>query len=54
MFEDDQSYFRHRAEIETVRAQEATKPEVVKAHYQLAEAYFDKLASAEPIKVEAS
>ena len=53
MFEDDQSYFQHRAEVETARAQEATKPEVVKAHYQLAEAYFGKLASAESSKAEA-
>jgi hypothetical protein len=54
MFEDDRSYYQHRAEVEIERAQLATVPSVVQAHYQLAEAYFGKLASDEPVKVEAS
>lgn len=45
MFEDDRSYFQHRAESELERAQQATDPVVVKAHYLLAEGYLGKLAS---------
>jgi hypothetical protein len=52
MFEDDRSYYQHRAEVEIERAQQATQPCAVKAHYQLAEAYLDKLASIEVPKVE--
>jgi hypothetical protein len=54
MFEDDRSYYQHRAEVEIERAQLATVPNVVQAHYQLAEAYFSKLAPNEPVEVEAS
>ena len=54
MFEDDRSYYQHRAEVETALAQQATLPSVVRAHYQLAEAYFDKLASAERVSAQAS
>ena len=45
MFEDDRAYFQHRAEVETEQARKATVPKVVQVHYQLAEAYFDKLAA---------
>ena len=48
MFEDDKSYYQHRAEVEIERAQQATLPQAVRAHYQLAEAYFSKLAAIEP------
>jgi hypothetical protein len=54
MFEDDRSYYQRRAEVEIERAQLATVPSVVQAHYKLAEAYFSKLASDEPVKVKAS
>jgi hypothetical protein len=54
VFKDDRSYYQHRAEVEIERAQSATEPSVVHAHYQLAEAYLDKLASEKPVKVEAS
>ena len=54
MFKDDRSYFQHRAEVETERAQEATEPKVARAHYQLAEAYFSKLATTGPAATEAS
>lgn len=54
MFRDDRSYFQHRAEVETERAQEATEPKVAQAHYQLAEAYFSKLAAAESAATEPS
>jgi hypothetical protein len=54
MLEDDRSYFQHRAEVEVERAQAAILPSVVQAHYQLAEAYLNKLATGEPVKAEAS
>jgi hypothetical protein len=41
MSDDDISYYRRRAEAELERAQQATKPEVVKAHYELANAYLE-------------
>ena len=47
MIEDDRTYFRRRAETEVERARKAAAPGAVKAHYQLAEAYWDKLASFE-------
>lgn len=45
MFEDDRTYFQHRAESELKRAKKATDPVVVKVHHLLAEAYKGKLAS---------
>lgn len=48
MSENDVSYFRRRAEAELVLAQQATKPEVVRAHCQLADAYLERIAVAEP------
>lgn len=54
MFEDDWRYYQRRAEVELGRAEQATEPTVVRAHYQLAEAYLDKLAAAPLVKVEAS
>lgn len=54
MFEDDQIYYQHRAEVELAIAQKATAPEAVKAHHLLAEAYLEKLASAPPAPIEAS
>jgi len=46
MREPDQSYYRRRAEAELERAQRATLKPVVKAHYELAEAYLQKVLSA--------
>ena len=54
MFQDDRSYYQHRAEVEVERAQAATAPGAVRAHYQLAEAYLDKLAVAEGTMAEAA
>ena len=54
MFEDDQSFYQRRAEAEIALAQQATLPCVVQAHYQLAEAYFDKLASIGLLSAEAA
>lgn len=43
MFEDDSAYYTRRAEVELEQAQRATRPEVVQVHYQLAEAYLERL-----------
>lgn len=48
MFKEDRFYYQHRAEVVTERAQKATVPKVVQAHYQLAEAYFDKIDAIKP------
>lgn len=47
MSKDDLTYYRRRAEIETERAAQATLPEVVAAHYQLATAYFERIGAPE-------
>jgi hypothetical protein len=52
MLEDDQSYYQRRAEVELERAQAATLPSVVQAHYQLAQAYFGKLEAGKSINGE--
>lgn len=44
MSEKDTEYLQHRAEQEVQRAQQATKPEVVAAHYALSELYFQRIA----------
>ena len=43
MSKHDVSYFQFRAEWELALAQRATHPAVVKAHYQLAELYLDRV-----------
>lgn len=48
MPDDDLTYYRHRAEVELEQAQQAKRPEVVLAHYHLAEAYLERIAAAEP------
>lgn len=48
--EDDIGYYQRRAEAELERAQQATRPEVVRAHFQLANAYLERIASAEPAR----
>lgn len=54
MFEDDRSYYQRRAQVELERAQESTLHSVVRVHYQLAEAYLDKIASIKPVRADAS
>ena len=44
MSNDDVTYYRHRAEVETEMAAQATLPQAVAAHYKLANAYFDRIA----------
>jgi hypothetical protein len=41
------SYFEHRAETELEMAQRATHPAVVRAHYQLADLYLDRVYGGE-------
>lgn len=48
MREDDATYFYRRAEAELELAQKADKPEVVRAHFRLANAYLDRITDAEP------
>lgn len=45
MIDDDRTYFRYRAVVETERAVRSTEPSAMQAHYALAEAYFEKLRS---------
>ena len=47
MNEDDVTYYRQRADAELERAQQATRPEVVSAHYRLAEAYLERVSAGE-------
>jgi hypothetical protein len=54
MFEDDRSYYQHRAEAELDRAQESTLNSVMRVHYELAEAYLEKIALIEPVQLDAS
>jgi hypothetical protein len=54
MFDDDRSYYQYRAEVETERAQAATLPKVVQAHYRLAQAYLSKVQAAAPDPSEGS
>jgi hypothetical protein len=53
MIEDDRSYYQRRAEAEIERAQEAILPQAVRAHYQLAEAYLERVATAPAVRTEA-
>ena len=53
MASEDYAYYRQRAEIELEQAQQATNPQVVAAHFQLAEAYLAKLTS-EPAQARTS
>lgn len=50
MSDEDVGYYRRRAETELEHAQQAKSPEVVAAHYQLAEAYLERVAAAELAK----
>jgi hypothetical protein len=43
MTDEDSAYYARRAEAELDQAQRATMPEVVRVHYQLAEAYLERL-----------
>ena len=47
MPEDDFTYYRRRAEVELEQAQRAEDPAVVKAHYDMASAYLDRVACSE-------
>ncbi len=47
MYENETSYYRRRAEAELEQAQRATKPEVVRVHYELSQAYLERLEDEE-------
>lgn len=47
MSDNDAAYFHRRAEVQLALAERAELPEVVSAHYQLANAYLDRLSSVE-------
>ena len=47
MLQDDLTYYRRRAEVELEQAQRAEDPGVVKAHYDMASAYLDRVAGSE-------
>lgn len=47
MRENDAVYFYRRAEAELEQAKQATKPEVVRAHFMLANAYLERVSEAE-------
>lgn len=48
--DDDVTYYRRRAETELEKAQQATSPEIVRAHFELANAYLERIAAAESAK----
>lgn len=48
MSPDDQAYFERRAEAEIALAQAARHARVVKAHYELASAYLDRIHGDSP------
>ena len=53
MFQDDMSYYQHRAQVEVERALEAGRPDVARVHYDLAAAYLGKLAPRKSVRPEA-
>jgi hypothetical protein len=48
MSRDEVDYFQKRAEVQIELAQRAENPSAVKAHYQLASAYLDRIDGASP------
>ncbi len=52
MNEDDVTYYRQRADAELQRAQQATKPKVVAVHYQLAQAYIERVGPGDRPQAE--
>jgi hypothetical protein len=49
MSPDEQAYYERRAEAEIALAQAARHARVVKAHYELASAYLDRIHGDMPI-----
>lgn len=48
MFENNETYYYRRAEAELEQAQQATHPKVVHAHYEMANAYLERLVTEKP------
>ena len=46
MTQEDIRYYQQRAEAELKSAHKASRPEVVTAHFRLAEAYLERIAAA--------
>ena len=51
MVQDDAAYFHRRAEVQLALAERAELPQVVSAHYQLANAYLDRLTEQDLVQV---
>ena len=49
---DDKDYFEKRAEAEIAMAQRATHARVVRAHYELATAYLDRIYGESQVPTE--
>ena len=47
MSRNEAEYYEHRAEVQIELAQKATDAKAVKAHYELATAYLDKVHGEE-------
>lgn len=54
MSHEELDYYQRRAEEEIALAQQADKSEVVKAHYELASAYLDRIYGPPPETVAAT
>ena len=52
MLPDDDAYFHHRAEVQLALAERAELPKVVSAHYQMANAYLDRLTRQRTIQAD--
>lgn len=50
MSQDDIGYFQRRAEYELELAQQATHPNVVAAHYRLANAYLERIDTVASVR----
>ncbi|PSJ36173.1 hypothetical protein [Allosphingosinicella deserti] len=53
LYSEEETYLMMRAESELRRAQEASHPEAVKAHYELAEGYLGRVHCFAPVDVDA-
>lgn len=49
MSQDDEFYYRRRAEEEVERARQAVDPRIVEFHYALTELYLEKLYPPAPL-----
>ena len=52
MLPDGDACFHHRAEVQLALAERAELPQVVSAHYRMANAYLDRLTQQRPIPAD--